>query len=196
MLASITPLGERSRHSRFAVTLTAYTVGCTVGGGTLGLLLGGLGQAAHTAGTPHRLYFWAAAAVLGALADLRLARLHIPTHRRQVPKHWLYTYRGWVYGAGFGLQLGAGFATIVNSSLIYLMALAAFLGGSLKAGLIIGLAFGVARAAALLPAIRVRTPPQLMRMTKLLTDLDDRTRRVAAGAAMALAIAVVFVDVY
>ena len=32
MLASITPLGERGRNNRFALTATAYAVGATLGG--------------------------------------------------------------------------------------------------------------------------------------------------------------------
>jgi hypothetical protein len=31
-----------------------------------------------------------------------------PSWQRQVDERWLTTYRGWVYGAGFGFQLGAG----------------------------------------------------------------------------------------
>ncbi len=44
MLTSITPLGERGRGNRCAVTLTAYVLGCLLGGATTGVLLGALGS--------------------------------------------------------------------------------------------------------------------------------------------------------
>ena len=40
MLTSITPLGERGRGHRYAVTMTAYVLGCLLGGATTGVLLG------------------------------------------------------------------------------------------------------------------------------------------------------------
>lgn len=168
-----------------------------VGGGALGLALGLIGTWAHIADIPDRLYIWAAFAAFGALADLRVVRsFRTPTHRRQVPDRWLYTYRGWVYGGGFGLQLGLAFATVINSSLVYLMALAAVLVGSPKAGAVIGAAFGCARAVALMPAMRVRTPSELMRMTRLLDELDGRAQNIVTGAAGALAIAVLVAGIY
>lgn len=197
MLASITPLGERGRNSRLGVTFTAYLLGCIVGGAALGLALGVLGEALHAATIPGRVYIWVIAAGVGAVADLRIVpRLRLPTHKRQVPERWLYIYRGWVYGAGFGVQLGVAFATVVNSSLVYLMALAALLGGSLKAAVIIGSTFGCARAIALVPAARIQTPSQLMRMTDLLDRLDTQARRIAFGASMALAGGVAFIGIH
>jgi MFS family permease len=192
LLASITPLGERGRNSRFGVTYAAYATGCLIGGGALGLVLGAAGVAIHSNAIPYRLDIWVAIAVLGAAADLRLIRgLRVPTHRRQVPERWLYTYRGWVYGLGFGVQLGAAFVTIMNSSLVYIMAAAAVLSGTLRDALVIGLAFGSARALALLPAARIRTTNQLMRMTHSLYTLDNRARHVTVGASLTLALVIV-----
>ena len=34
-------------------------------------------------------------------------------------EEWLTSYRGWVYGAGFGAQLGTGVVTIVTSPIVY-----------------------------------------------------------------------------
>jgi hypothetical protein len=48
MLTSITPLGERSRGNRYAVTLTAYVLGCLLGGATTGAVLGLVGSALPT----------------------------------------------------------------------------------------------------------------------------------------------------
>ena len=60
--------------------------------------------------------------------------------RRQVNEDWLVAYRSWVYGAGFGLQLGAAVATVVNTALVPLFMLAALLAGNMTAGLVIGAA--------------------------------------------------------
>ena len=34
---------------------------------------------------------------------------------------WLGRYRSWVYGLGFGVQLGAGVTTVVVSSAVYVV---------------------------------------------------------------------------
>src|SRR5215469_10766493 len=119
MLSSITPLGERSRNSKWATTVVAYLIGSTVAAGLLGGLLGMIGSLAlapHL--TPRTAFVTLAAAVLvGVAFDSRAAGLRLPTVHRQVDDAWLYRYRGWFYGAGFGAQLGIGFLTIVNSSL-------------------------------------------------------------------------------
>jgi hypothetical protein len=110
MLTSITPLGERGRSQRYAVTMTAYALGCALGGALTGGLLGLVGS-----GLPPLpvLVLGGAACLLAATADLRG---WLPLGRRQVDQAWLGTYRGWVYGAGFGVQLGLGVVTIVSSA--------------------------------------------------------------------------------
>ena len=59
-------------------------------------------------------------AALGLAADLRLGGLRLPGPRRQVDERWLHRYRGWVYGVGFGFQLGFGLLTVVTTSTVYL----------------------------------------------------------------------------
>ncbi|MCU1460308.1 MAG: hypothetical protein JWO37_383, partial [Acidimicrobiales bacterium] len=51
MLASIHPLGERARGSRFAVTATAHVVASAAAGSAFGAILGTIGAvAAHALG--------------------------------------------------------------------------------------------------------------------------------------------------
>ena len=76
-------------------------------------------------------------AVAGIAADLRLGDLRLPTVRRQVDNRWLNRYRGWVYGVGFGFQLGLGVVTVVTTSAVYLAFAAAMLSGSPAAGAMI-----------------------------------------------------------
>src|SRR5688572_32938844 len=119
MLGSITSLGERGRGMRFGVTMAAFAIGAMAAGAAVGAALGAAGEAvAGAVGAPS----WAAPAALAVVvaAGLTLeATGRLPTLRRQVNEDWLRRYRGLVYGVGFGAQLGAGVATVVNSAAIY-----------------------------------------------------------------------------
>ena len=52
-----------------------------------------------------------------------------PIHHRQVNERWLDQFRPWVYGAGFGWQIGAGLATYIKTCAVYLMIVLAALCG-------------------------------------------------------------------
>src|SRR5438034_10270144 len=133
-----------------------YLAGSTAAGAGLGALLGWVGSMALPtgAGAPS---LWVLAGLLGVgvLLDVGAGGLRLPTVRRQVNEDWLRRYRGWVYGLGFGAQLGVGFATIVSVSAVYLAFSAAFLVSSLLAGALVGGAFGLIRAGAQFAVIRV-----------------------------------------
>jgi sulfite exporter TauE/SafE len=192
MLSSITPLGERGRASSWAVTATAYVVGSVVAGALLGALLGltgaGLyaGSAAVLPGSPSVgggtvLALLAVLGLAGAALDLRLGGLALPTISRQVDEDWLARYRNWVYGGGFGLQLGLGVVTIVTTSTVYLTLAAALLSGSVWAGLAIGSVFGLVRALPLLAVRGVSSPDALgVAFARL-----EAARRPVATAAVA-----------
>jgi hypothetical protein len=177
MLSSITPLGERGRHNRWWLTAAAFITGSIAGGAAMGAALGALGGLVRwpTSGT---LALLAAVALLGFLADLRVARLRVPTMNRQVDERWLTTYRGWVYGVGYGFQLGLGVVTIVTSAATWVTLAAAFLTGSWTGGLVVGSVFGAARSLPLLLAAPVRSPGALR-------DLLRRQQRWATPARLA-----------
>jgi MFS family permease len=179
MLASITPLGERGRRSRWGVTVTAFVIGSTVAGAALGTLAGALGAAAlgGAADERWRLFVLAGLVALGLLLDLRVGGLRVPTTRRQVNEDWLVRYRGWVYGAGFGAQLGAGVFTIVTTATVYLVPLAAFLLGSTALGLLVGATFGAVRGVSILPAARSRDTAGLMALHRRMRAWEPAGRR-------------------
>ncbi len=189
MLASIHPLGERARNSRWAVTVAAFVAGAAAGGVAAGGAAGTAGWALA------ELLPWgartAAFAVLGlgiAGAALDLApRLRLPSPRRQVNEDWLHRYRGWVYGVGFGFQLGLGVATIVTTALVYAVLALAALTASPAAGAAIGLAFGLARGLTVLAPARVRRPGHLRRFHRRLAAWAPRARRLAGAAQLGLA---------
>ena len=100
-------------------------------------------------------------ALAAAGADARLFGLAVPYHRRQVNEYWLDDYRPWVYGGGFGWQIGVGFATyIMTSAIVLLVALAALTGEPLVA-LGLGTLFGFVRGLGVLPGARLTTPAKL-----------------------------------
>jgi hypothetical protein len=147
MLSSISPLGERTRNSRWWLTTTAYLVGSLAGGLALGGLAGLVGKTvpATARTSPWSLGILAMVFFAGLVLDLRGAQ-SVPSWRRQVDERWLTAYRGWVYGLGFGVQLGFGLVTIITSTSTYAVVLLAALSGQVSAGLAIGATFGVVRA--------------------------------------------------
>jgi MFS family permease len=187
MLGSITPLGERGRGSRWWLTVSAYVVGSVVGGAAIGGVLGAAGVAIGWS-SGAALIVLGVAAVVGLALDTRLGGLRLPTVRRQVDEEWRSRYRGWVWGVAFGFQLALGVVTIVTTSLVYVTLLAAFVSGSIAAGVSIGVAFGLARAAPVFSVARVRRPEQLVDVDETLRHLADPARRaaIAAGGTVAL----------
>ncbi len=177
MLTSITPLGERGRGQRYAVTMTAYVVGCLLGGATTGLLLGSLGALLPALPV---LLLAGTACLAAALADLRGVRIG----RRQVDEDWLTRYRGWVYGAGFGYQLGLGVVTVVTSAATLAVLAVALLTQSAAGGLLVGAVFGAARA---LPALALGRAGTHVQLQGLARRLDQQARPFARATAGALA---------
>ncbi len=189
MLTSISPLGERARGNRWWLTVWWLALGAVLGGAAVGAALGALGQAlAGSVGDRVRLVVLAGAGLVAAAWDISGRRL---PGRRQVNEDWLVAYRSWVYGTGFGLQLGAAVATVVNTALVPLFMLAALLAGDTASGLVIGAAFGAARGASMALGSRVRTTDDLRRLHRRLDLHADRARRLGAGAAAGLGCAAV-----
>jgi hypothetical protein len=154
MLASITPLGERGRGASWRRTVTAYVVASTIGGAAMGALLGLVGDLLSIGHTAWPVAVGGAVALVAAALDLA-GRL--PTLRRQVDETWMNSYRDWVYGAGFGLQLGLGAMTIVTSASLYLVWVAELLTGNAAVGALVGAAFGLSRALPLVGTRRIMT---------------------------------------
>ncbi len=152
MLTSISPLGEQARGQRYGLTVAAHLLGGALGGATTGAVLGGVGALLD----PPVLL--AVPVLLGAAAaDARGVRIG----RRQVDEDWLGRYRGWVYGGGYGVQLGLGVVTVVTSAATpALLAVLVLLAGPWT-GALVGAVFGVTRGLPLLALRRADTPQAL-----------------------------------
>lgn len=194
MLASISPVGEAARGQRWPVTVSAYLVASAIGGALLGAVAGTLGWGLFAIlGRPPVAVVVAVLAALAALAvalDRGVVRWRAPAWQRQVDETWLTSYRGWVYGAGFGFQLGAGVLTRIPTAAVYLVVVAALATGSVTAGAAIGVTFGTVRAVPILLAGRHRDPAHLnafhQRMDAAAPTADRVTSAVVALAAAAL----------
>ena len=139
MLSTITPIGERGRNHRYASTAAWFILGATLGGATLGLgaavLAAGVG--ALDLSPEAALGATAVFAAVTIASDLNLGGFRLPSHTRQVNESWLDEFRSWVYGGGFGWQIGVGLATYVTTAAVYLMiAMAALTGDPLVAFLL------------------------------------------------------------
>src|SRR5439155_1825334 len=188
MLGSITPLGERGRGSRWWLTVTVYLVGSPLGGVAIGAALGLVGSwIAGGMPVTVRLAVIAAAVIAGSLADLGPFGLRLPTVRRQVDEGWRTAYRGWVWGFGYGIQLGTGVVTVVTTSTVYATWVAAGLSGRAVAGAVIGVTFGLARAVPVVSVAGVRRPDQLLRVDAVLARWAGPARRATYGVGAVVA---------
>lgn len=171
MLSSITPLGERSRNSRWSRTVAGYVIGSVLSAVLVGSLLGALGSLLSDSfrSSPPVLAALAATFVLGYAVDRRAQGDGVPSWRRQVDREWIGRYRGWVTGLGFGLQLGLGFVTIITSTTTYAVFLAQALTGRWWAGALIGLVFGLVRA---LPLVLVRGAHSPRHLHEIFAQVD------------------------
>jgi predicted lipid-binding transport protein (Tim44 family) len=202
MLSSISPLGEQARATRWGTTVTAYLLGSLIGGlglGALAALAGGLVPAGVRSSTAVTLMVGVLLLLL-ALADVlssgtsgRAPRLRLPSWQRQVDERWLGRYRGWVYGLGFGAQLGFGVVTIISSATVYAVVLVSAWSGELATGLLLGGTFGLVRALPVLTVRRVDEPASLRRLLARVERWARPAEHVAIGSLTAAGAVVVAV---
>jgi hypothetical protein len=168
------------------VTTAAYVLGSLVGGLALGGLFGLVGSTLPEAwrASPWALGLAAVLLLVGLALDLRVGGLELPSWRRQVDEQWLTRYRGWVYGVGFGAQLGFGLVTIITSSTTYAVVLLALLSGSPGAGLLIGGVFGLVRA---LPSVLMAGVRDRVALHRIFSTVEMWAKPADAIARVALA---------
>lgn len=187
--AQIHPLGESSRGNIWGITITAFTIGSMAAGAALCALFAWLGtllipeMSSTTALT--------ITAVLALIAGaLDLSPIKPLTPKRQVNQNWIGQYRGWVYGLGFGVQLGVGFAVFVMSWGYYAMLAAAFLSRSMWAGVLMGAVFGFGRGLLLYPSRWITSPDKLFRFHRKLMDIKSGVFTATGLATVVAAVAV------
>ncbi|HEY3673205.1 MAG TPA: hypothetical protein VGN51_19875 [Acidimicrobiia bacterium] len=204
MLSQLTPVGEASRGYRYRTTAAWFVLGAVVGGATIGAVMAGLAAVVSAIGATSTALLGVAAglAVLGATVDTGVLGFMPPFFKRQVNEYWLSKYRAWVYGSGFGWQIGAGVTTyIMTAAVLVTVAFGALTAGPVAA-MVLGVFFGLARGLAVLLTARSRSTTELFALHRRFDGLGEPVRRavivvqlavavVAAGAAWGLVAALV-----
>ena len=190
MLSQINPLAEAGRGRRYARTAGWFVAGATAGGLCLGALSAGLAAIVDAAAisTGHALAVGAAAALGAAIVDSRFLGFGPPFIRRQVNEDWLMRYRSWVYGSGFGWQIGIGFTTYVMTAAVPLTIVLAALSAAPVLALAIGTLFGLARGMTVLLSARLRTQEALFAFHRRFAARGEALRRSVIVVQLTVAI--------
>ena len=164
MLSTIMPLAEAGRGHSFRATAAWFVAGSVVGGATLGGVMAVAALGGHVIEIPAgvALGVTAVAALLAAASDGRVGGFRIPGHTRQVNERWLDRYCAWVYGAGFGWQIGVGLATYIMTAGVFLLILMGGLIAHPLAALGLGSLFGLVRGLAVYLSAGLATPAALL----------------------------------
>jgi hypothetical protein len=187
MLASITPLSELGRGHRYRATAAWFVVGSVVGGVTLGAAAAGLTAGIDALALTARegVSVACAAGLVTVASDVGLGGFHLPVHHRQVNERWLDQFRPWVYGAGFGWQIGAGLATYIMTAAVYLMVVLAALTGMPWLALGLGALFGLVRGLSVLLGRRITSPQTLTSFHHRFYVWGPRIRRATIAVELA-----------
>lgn len=190
MLSTITPLSERAKGHSYRSTATWFILGAVAGGATLGAVLSLLAFGVHSLHLPSVAIGATAfgAALLAAASDSGVGGVRLPIHRRQVNERWLDQYRSWVYGSGFGWQIGNGLSTYITSAAVYLMVVLAALTAAAPVALAIGVGFGLVRGLAVLMTRHLTDPDSLRAFHRKFTDVGPHVGRAVVVVELASAV--------
>ncbi len=186
MLSTLTPIGERARGTDYATSAAWFVTGSTVGGLALGALMAAPAAVVGAVGPAPAVVsaVVALAAAVAAAADAGLLR--VPVHHRQVNERWLDGLRPWAYSAGFGLQIGTGFATYITTATLYLLVVLAAMTGSPLAAVVLGVLFGLGRGLAVLAGAHITTPDALWAFHRRFDALERPVRASVVGITVAV----------
>jgi hypothetical protein len=186
MMSTITPFGEKGRGHRYGATAAWFVAGSIAGGLTSGAVAAGLAalwSVTRLAAHPQVAGLIAAlAALVGAAVDSGALGPILPLVRRQVDDRWVVRYRPWVYGSGFGWQIGTGLTTYLMTTAVPVCLISAVLTGSPAAALCVGGLFGLARGSTVLTTSGASSPNRLRALHARLDRLGPAVRASTAAA--------------
>jgi hypothetical protein len=190
MLSQLTPVGEASRGYRYRTTARWFVLGAVVGGATLGAVMAVLAAAVSTldASSTALLAIAGATAVVGAAVDGGVLGFAPPFFKRQVNEYWLTRYRAWVYGSGFGWQIGAGVTTYIMTAAVFVTIAFGALTAGPWAAFALGVGFGLARGLAVLLTARRHTTTELFALHRRFDALGEPVRRAVIAVQLAVAV--------
>lgn len=190
MLASIHPLGERARNNRWTITAGAFGLASVAAAAGFGGLLGWIGSLALSGGALSEMagQISIGAILIGAgIADA--LGWPVPGPARQVNERWIGHYRGWVYGVGFGAQLGVGVTTHVVTWGTYAVVATALLAAEPLAGVVVMGGFGLGRSVSTLAAGWIDRPDRVTVWHRQMMRIAPTAHRISAAGLMVLGLA-------
>ena len=193
MLSQLTPVGEASRGYRYRTTAVWFITGAVVGGAMLGGVIAALAAAVAATGASATALLGTAAglSVLAAAVDGGVLGFSPPFFKRQVNEYWLGRYRAWVYGSGFGWQIGTGVTTYIMTAAVFLtVALGALTAGPVAA-LVVGVCFGLVRGLAVLLTARLHSTAEVFALHRLAERVETPVRRAVIVVQLAVAVVAV-----
>jgi hypothetical protein len=186
MMSTITPFGEKGRGHRYGATAAWFVSGSIAGGLTSGAVAAGLAalwSATRLASHAEVAGLIAGLAALGGAAvDSGALGPILPLVRRQVDDGWVVRYRPWVYGSGFGWQIGTGVTTYLMTTAVPVWMISAVLTGSPVAAVGVGGLFGLARGSTVLATSGASTPDRLRALHAGLDRVGPAVRASTAAA--------------
>jgi len=195
MLSQINPIAEAGRSQRYRRTAGWFIAGALAGGFTLGGVSAAFAALVDAVGIGHgtALAIAAVAAFAAATVDARVLGFGPPFIRRQVNEDWLSRYRPWVYGSGFGWQIGVGFTTYVMTAAVPLAVVFATLSASPWVALGVGVAFGLARGLTVLLSAPHRTQSDLYAFHRRFAAGGEFVRQAVIAVQLAVAVCAAWV---
>jgi hypothetical protein len=103
-----------------------------------------------------------------------------------VNERWLDQFRPWVYGAGFGWQIGTGLATYIVTAGVYLMVLLTALIGNGWLAIGVGALFGLVRGLSVFLGRRITSTEGLRTFHQWFSDLGPKVRRATVATEVAV----------
>ncbi len=194
MLSTITPIGERAKGHSYRSTAGWFVLGAVLGGATLGTTMALLAAAVHSVHAPATWLDLSAlvATAIAAVSDSGIAGVRLPIHHRQVNERWLDQYRPWVYGSGFGWQIGTGLVTYITTAAVYLMVVLGALSAAPVVAFLLGALFGLLRGLAVLLTRKQTSPAALLAFHRRFAAAGVKVGRavlvVEVGAAVTMAV--------
>jgi hypothetical protein len=186
MLSTVTPMAERGRGHRFWVTAAWFLAGGLAGGLTLGIAAALCALACAVIPSGVALAVAGACALVGSVVDAGFLGVRPPFFKRQLDDAWLDRYRGWVYGLGFGWQIGVGFATYIMTTAVPVTVAFGALSGDPLLATGVGLLFGFVRGSAIAISGPATTTASLATIHRRFAALEEPVRQATAIALAAI----------
>jgi hypothetical protein len=188
MLSQITPMAEAGRQQKFGRTAGWFIGGAVLGGAMLGALIAAGAVAASGLSRTTAIALVSMLSFVAAAIDARRFGFGPPFLTRQVNEEWLSKYRAWIYGGGFGWQIGAGVTTYVMTAAVPLMIVVGALTGNAWAAIAIGTGFGLTRGLAVLMGARLHSPSALIAFHRRFEARGEPVRQVVIVVQLAVAV--------